>query len=153
MKLSQRGEYALRALLGLGMNHGPEVVRIRDIAQQQNIPRRFLEQILNDLKSAGFVQSRRGVAGGYRLQRAPDEISLADIIRHLEGPLAPVGCVSVNYYQRCSCPDEAKCAIRSVMQEVRDAIVGALEGVTVSHLCDRVRDLQGPMDNPLDYII
>ena len=153
MKLSQRGEYGLRALLVLGMNHGPEVVRIRDIAQQQNIPRRFLEQILNDLKSAGFVQSRRGVAGGYRLQRAPDEISLADIIRHLEGPLAPVGCVSVNYYQRCSCPDEAKCAIRSVMQEVRDAIVGALEGVTVSHLCDRVRDLQGPMDNPLDYII
>ena len=153
MKLSQRGEYALRALLVLGMNHGPEVVRIRDIAQQQNIPRRFLEQILNDLKSAGFVQSRRGVAGGYRLQRAPDEISLADIIRHLEGPLAPVGCVSVNYYQRCSCPDEAKCAIRSVMQEVRDAIVGALEGVTVSHLCHRVRDLQGPMDNPLDYII
>ena len=135
------------------MNHGPEVVRIRDIAQQQNIPRRFLEQILNDLKSAGFVQSRRGVAGGYRLQRAPDEISLADIIRHLEGPLAPVGCVSVNYYQRCSCPDEAKCAIRSVMQEVRDAIVGALQGVTVSPLCDRVRDLQGPMDNPLDYII
>ena len=153
MKLSQRGEYALRALLVLGMNNGPEVVRIRDIAQQQNIPRRFLEQILNDLKSAGFVQSRRGVAGGYRLQRAPDEISLADIIRHLEGPLAPVGCVSVNYYQRCSCPDEAKCAIRSVMQEVRDAIVGALQGVTVSHLCDRVRDLQGPMDNPLDYII
>ena len=153
MKLSQRGEYALRALLVLGMNHGPEVVRIRDIPQQQNIPRRFLEQILNDLKSAGFVQSRRGVAGGYRLQRAPDEISLADIIRHLEGPLAPVGCVSVNYYQRCSCPDEAKCAIRSVMQEVRDAIVGALQGVTVSHLCDRVRDLQGPMDNPLDYII
>ena len=153
MRLSQRGEYALRALLVLGMNHGPEVVRIRDIAQQQNIPRRFLEQILNDLKSAGFVQSRRGVAGGYRLQRDPAEISLADIIRHLEGPLAPVGCVSVNYYQRCSCPDEAKCAIRSVMQEVRDAIVSALEGVTVSHLCDRVRDLQGPMDNPLDYII
>ena len=153
MKLSQRGEYALRALLVLGMNHGPEVVRIKDIAQQQNIPRRFLEQILNDLKSAGFVQSRRGVAGGYRLQRSPEKISLADIIRHLEGPLAPVGCVSVNYYQRCSCPDEAKCAIRSVMQEVRDAIVGALEGVTVWHLCDRVRDLQGPMDNPLDYII
>jgi Rrf2 family protein len=153
MKLSQRGEYALRALLVLGMNHGSGVVRIRDIAQQQNIPRRFLEQILNDLKSAGFVLSKRGVAGGYRLQRGPNEISLADIIRHLEGPLAPVGCVSVNYYQRCSCPDEAKCAIRNVMQEVRDAIVGVLEGVSVAHLCDRVRDLQGPLENPLDYII
>ena len=137
----------------MGMNHGPGVIRIKDIAQQQNIPRRFLEQILNDLKSAGFVQSKRGVAGGYRLQRGPDQISLADIIRHLEGPLAPVGCVSVNYYQRCSCPDEDKCAIRSVMQEVRDAIVGVLEGVTVSHMCDRVRDLQGPLVNPLDYVI
>ena len=153
MKLSQRGEYALRALLVMGMNHGPGVIRIKDIAQQQNIPRRFLEQILNDLKSAGFVQSKRGVAGGYRLQRGPDQISLADIIRHLEGPLAPVGCVSVNYYQRCSCPDEDKCAIRSVMQEVRDAIVGVLEGVTVAHMCDRVRDLQGPLENPLDYVI
>ena len=153
MKLSQRGEYALRALLVMGMNHGPGVIRIKDIAQQQNIPRRFLEQILNDLKSAGFVQSKRGVAGGYRLQRGPDQISLADIIRHLEGPLAPVGCVSVNYYQRCSCPDEGKCAIRSVMQEVRDAIVGVLEGVTVAHMCDRVRDLQGPLVNPLDYVI
>ena len=153
MKLSQRGEYALRALLVLGMNHGSSVVRIRDIAQQQNIPRRFLEQILNDLKSAGFVLSKRGVAGGYRLQREPGEISLADIIRHLEGPLAPVGCVSANYYQRCSCPDEAKCAIRSVMQEVRDAIVGVLDGVSVAHLCDRVRDLQGPLENPLDYVI
>ena len=153
MKLSQRGEYALRALLVMGMNHGPGVIRIKDIAQQQNIPRRFLEQILNDLKSAGFVQSKRGVAGGYRLQRGPDQISLADIIRHLEGPLAPVGCVSVNYYQRCSCPDEDKCAIRSVMQEVRDAIVGVLEGVTVALMCDRVRDLQGPLVNPLDYVI
>lgn len=153
MKLSQRGEYALRALLVLGMNHGPNVVRIKDIAEQQNIPRRFLEQILNDLRAAGFVQSKRGVAGGYRLQRDPREISLADIIRHLEGPLAPVGCVSVNYYQRCTCPDEQKCAIRSVMQEVREAIVGILEGVTVDHLCERVRKLQGPMDNPLDYVI
>ena len=73
----------MRALLVMGMNHGPGVIRIKDIAQQQNIPRRFLEQILNDLKAAGFVQSKRGVAGGYRLQRGPDQISLADIIRHL----------------------------------------------------------------------
>ena len=153
MKLSQRGEYALRAMMVLGMNQGSGVVRIRDIAQQQNIPRRFLEQILNDLKSAGFVLSKRGVAGGYRLQRNPGEISLADIIRHLEGPLAPVGCVSLHYYQRCSCPDEGKCAIRSVMQEVRDAIVNVLEGVSMAHLCDRVRDLQGPFENPLDYVI
>ena len=95
----------MRALLVMGMNHGPGVIRIKDIAQQQNIPRRFLEQILNDLKSAGFVQSKRGVAGGYRLQRGSDEISLADIIRNLAGPLAPVGCLSVNNNKRWSFPD------------------------------------------------
>ena len=80
MKLSQRGEYGLRALMFLGMNHGPEVVRIKDIAEQQNIPRRFLEHILNDLKSAGLVKSRRGAAGGYRLQGEPKEITMIEII-------------------------------------------------------------------------
>jgi Rrf2 family protein len=78
MKLSLRGEYALRALLVLGLNYDREVVRIQTISQQQNVPKRFLEQILNDLKSAGIVQSRRGVAGGYRLARPPEEITLKE---------------------------------------------------------------------------
>src|SRR5271169_1233794 len=135
MKLSLRGEYALRALLVLGLNYGREVVRIQAISDQQNIPKRFLEQILNDLKSAGMVESRRGVAGGYRLSKAPEKISLAAVIRHIDGPLAPVNCVSEKFYSRCSCPDEAKCGIRSVMKEVRDAIVKILEGVSVAELC------------------
>jgi len=114
MKLSLRGEYALRALLVLGLNYGQAVVRIRTISLQQNVPKRFLEQILNDLKSAGIVQSRRGAAGGYRLARAPEEITLAEIVRHIEGALAPVSCVSERFYEKCSCPDESRCAIRSV---------------------------------------
>ena len=89
MKLSLRGEYALRALLVLGLNYKQSVVRIQTIAQHQNIPKRFLEQILNDLKSAGVVESKRGVAGGYRLARPPADISLASVIRHIEGALAP----------------------------------------------------------------
>ena len=154
MKLSLRGEYALRALIVLGLNYGqPSVLRIQTISEQQNIPKRFLEQILNDLKSAGIVDSRRGMAGGYRLSKAPDKISLAMVIRHIEGPLAPVSCVSEKFYARCSCPDEAKCGIRSVMKEVRDAIVKILEGVTLAELCERVRQLQGVQANPLDYII
>jgi len=108
MKLSLRGEYALRALLVLGLNFKQPVVRIKSISQQQNIPKRFLEQILNDLKSAGVVESKRGVAGGYRLARAPEEISLATVIRHLEGALAPVSCVSERFYEMCSCPDEGR---------------------------------------------
>src|SRR5579872_5890441 len=153
MKLSLRGEYALRALIVLGLNHGKEVLRIHTISHQQNIPKRFLEQILNDLKTAGIVESRRGPTGGYRLSKPPEKISLAVVIRHIEGPLAPVSCVSEKFYSRCTCPDEAKCGIRSVMKEVRDAIVKILEGVTVAELCERVKQLQGVQANPLDYII
>jgi len=153
MKLSLRGEYALRALVVLGLNHGKSVVRIQTISEQQNVPKRFLEQILNDLKSAGVVESKRGVAGGYRLSKAPDQISLAVVIRHIEGPLAPVNCVSEKFYAKCSCPDEGRCGIRSVMKEVRDAIVKILEDVTVAELCERVKQLQGVQMNPLDYVI
>src|SRR3954454_13138597 len=127
MKLSLRGEYALRALVVLGIHYQQPVVRIQTISEQQNIPKRFLEQILNDLKSAGVVESKRGIAGGYRLARAPEKITLAQIIRHIEGALAPVSCVSEGFYAKCTCPDESKCGIRSVMKEVRDAIAKILE--------------------------
>src|SRR6266403_4692940 len=153
MKLSLRGEYALRALLVLGLNYGQPVIRIQTISEQQNIPKRFLEQILNDLKSAGFVQSRRGVAGGYRLARRPEEITLAAVVRHIEGALAPVSCVSERFYEKCSCPDEAQCAIRSVMKEVREAVVKVAERVTVAELCERWRKLQQEPAFPIDFII
>lgn len=152
MKLSVRGEYALRALVVLGLDYMEDdsVVRIQEISERQNIPKRFLEQILNDLKSAGIVESKRGVAGGYRLSQSPDRISLATVIRHVEGPLAPVSCVSENFYEPCTCPDEAKCAIRSLMKEVRTAIVDVLDKVTIAQLCERARALQS---NSPDYTI
>jgi Rrf2 family protein len=153
MKLSVRGEYALRALLVLGMNYEQPVVRIQTISEQQNIPRRFLEQILNDLKSAGVVESRRGVAGGYRLARRPEEIPLAIVVRHIEGALAPISCVSERFYEKCSCPDESRCAIRSVMSEVRDAVVKIMERTTVADLCGRWRRLQQEPMNPFDFAI
>ena len=153
MKLSLRGEYALRALLVLGLNYDKPVVRIQTISEQQNIPKRFLEQILNDLKSLGIVQSRRGVAGGYRLARRPEEITLATVVRHIEGALAPVGCVSERFYEKCSCPDESRCAIRSVMKEVRDAIVRVTERVTIGELCDRWRRLQQEPVTAYDFTI
>ena len=83
----------------------------------------------------------------------PDRVTLAEIIRHVEGPLAPISCVSERFYEKCSCPDESKCGIRSVMKEVRDAIVRILEAVTLAQLCERVQKLQGDRANPLDYII
>jgi Rrf2 family protein len=153
MRLSLRGEYALRALLVLGLNYDQPLVHIQSISDQQNIPKRFLEQILNDLKSAGFVQSRRGVAGGYRLAKPPEEITLAAVVRHIEGALAPVSCVSEQFYEKCSCPDESRCAIRSVMKEVRDAVVRVAERVTIAELCKRSRDLQQTPLDPLDFVI
>ena len=153
MKLSQRGHYALRALIVLGLNYGDSVVRIQTISTAQNIPKRFLEQILNDLKSAGFLESKRGIAGGYRLKLPPEKINLAEIVRLIEGPLAPVSCVSERFYERCSCPSEEKCGIRSIMKEVREAIVKVLETVTLAQLCERVRLLQGLHEDPLEYII
>src|SRR6266566_7516153 len=153
MKLSLRGEYALRALLVLGLNYQQPVLRIRTISRQQNIPKRFLEQILNDLKSAGVVESKRGVAGGYRLALAPERITLAHVIRHMEGALAPVSCVSDRFYEKCSCPDEAKCGIRSVMKEVRDAIAKILENFTVADLCQRAQSLEAEQLKRLDFVI
>ena len=153
MKLSLRGEYSLRALLVLGLNYESGVVRIQTISEQQNIPKRFLEQILNDLKSAGIVESKRGVAGGYRLRRPPERVTLAEIIRHIEGPLAPVSCVSERFYEKCSCPDESRCAIRSVMKETRDAIVAIMDRVTLAELCDRARKLEAEPVSASDFVI
>src|SRR6266516_5260298 len=153
MKLSFRGEYALRALVVLGLNYGDSVMPIQAISKLQNIPKRFREQILHDLKSAGILESKRGIAGGYRLKMPPDRITLAEVIRHLEGPLAPVSCVSERFYHKCSCPDEAKCAIRSVMKEVRDAIAGIMEKLTVADLRVRARRLQDAPAGAIDFMI
>ena len=153
MKLSQRGEYALRALLVLGLHYGESVVSIQTISEEQRIPKKFLEQILNDLKRTGAIESKRGIAGGYRLARAPEEITLASIIRHVEGALAPVSCVSERFYEKCTCPDESRCAIRNVMKEVREAVVRIVERVTVAELCERARKLQNEPASALDYVI
>src|SRR5438876_8726204 len=153
MKLSLRGEDAVRALLVLGLRYDEPLLRIQTISEQPNIPKRFLEQILNDLKSAGLVQSKRGMAGGYRLARTPEQITLAAVIRHIEGALAPVSCVSEKFYEKCSCPDESRCAIRSVMKEIREAIVTIMESTTLADLAERARELQQEPLTPSDFMI
>ena len=153
MKLSLKGEYALRAVFVLALHYDQPLVRIQTISNEQNIPKRFLEQILNDLKSAGVVESRRGVAGGYRLAQRPDRISLATVIRHIEGALAPVSCVSERFYEKCSCPDETRCAIRSVMKEVREAVVRVVEKTTLADLCQRWQAAQAVSAESMDFVI
>jgi Rrf2 family protein len=144
MKLSVRGGYALRALLVLTLHYGDDWVPIRTIAEEQRIPKKFLEQILNDLRSLGAVESQRGIRGGYRLARPPENISLASIVRHVEGAMAPVGCVSERFYERCTCPDEARCPIRDVMAEAREAVVKIMERLTLADLRDRAKRLAKP---------
>ena len=153
MKLSVRGEYALRALQVLAQHVGDAVVPMQTIATEQNIPRRFLEQILHGLKQAGLVESRRGITGGYRLARPPAEIPLASIIRNVDGALAPLSCVSQQFYEKCSCPDETRCALRSVMKEVRDTVAAMMEQMTLADLVTRADKLKTEPVAAVDFVI
>lgn len=131
--LSQKTRYALRALFHLAEAEAGRSVQVADIAATQRIPRKYLELILLDLKKAGMVASRRGPGGGYVLARRPVEISFAEVIRLMDGPLALVPCASLNFYARCEdCHDEATCAIRKVMAQVRVEADRILSGMTLA---------------------
>ena len=132
--LTQRSRYALRAMLYLATTpaDGPPVSMSR-IATEANVPRKFLELILADLRAASFLVSQRGKAGGYRLARPAHLISLGEVIRVIEGPLALVPCVSRSQYRRClDCRDEATCAIRHAMARVRDETARILDGTSLA---------------------
>lgn len=134
MRLTKRGEYALRALINIGMAQevGRPLVQIWEIAEKENIPMKFLEQILVLLKEAGYLESKRGKDGGYALAKPMDTITIGDVVRHVDGPLAPIACVSQNFYEKCSCPDEAHCGLRMLMLDVRNAIANILDRYTLA---------------------
>lgn len=133
MVLSQKAKYALRALLMLAEADPEELVLVKDIADHQNVPRKFLELIMLELKRHGFVHSQRGRNGGYTLARPAEAISFGQVIRALDGPLAPLPCASVTGYRRCAdCADEQTCAIRRVMRRVRDAMADILDRTTLA---------------------
>ena len=136
MRLSKRGEYGLRALQDLARCYGQGPVSNQELAKRNNIPARFLEQILLALKLGHIVQSRKGPQGGYSLARPPQEITLAEVIRLLDGPLAPIACASETAYHSCSCPDEAKCGLRRVMREVRDVVAQMMESTSLADLVE-----------------
>ncbi len=141
MRLSKRGEYGLRAMIMLatpGPDGHPQTVQIREISQHEQIPAKFLEQILLSLKNAGFLHSKMGVGGGYHLAKPASDISLGSIIRVLDGPLAPVKCVSQMAYEPCGCPDEETCGLRLVMADVRNAISALLDGTSLADVTQRV---------------
>jgi len=134
MKLSKRGEYALRALQDLAAHYGDGPIPNKELAEHNNIPHRFLEQILITLKHARIVRSQKGSRGGYVLARPPDQITLAEVIRLLDGPLAPIPCASETAFEPCGCPDMERCGLRRVMKRVRDVVAEMMEHTTLADL-------------------
>jgi Rrf2 family protein len=131
--LTKRAKYALKAALHLARREAEGPVLISEIAAAERIPKKFLESILLTLKNRGILVSRKGRGGGYALARAPDLVTFGEIVRIMDGPLAPVPCVSVTAYRRCEeCPSEKNCGIRGVMQRARDAISAVLDATSLA---------------------
>lgn len=138
MKLSKKGEYALRSLINLGLaaEVKRDLVQVSELAESDQLPVKFLEQIMQALKEAGLVSSVRGKFGGYRLAKPAREITIGQVVRLIDGPLAPIGCVSQSAYEKCTCPDEAHCGLRMLMLDVRNAIAGILDRYTLADVVE-----------------
>jgi Rrf2 family protein len=138
--LTKKGKYGLKALVHLsGMPVG-ELAFVNEIAVANNIPKKFLDAILGELRNAGFVQSRKGKDGGYRLARPASEIKIGHVIRVLDGPLAPIACASLSQYERCEDCDEATCQVRHMMLQVRQAIAEVLDHRSLASMRDADND-------------
>jgi Rrf2 family protein len=141
MRLSKRGEYGLRAMIRLAEpaqeGGSPAMMQIKEISQREQISPKFLEQILLTLKNAGLLHSKMGVGGGYYLARPAGEITLGQIFRVLDGPVAPIKCVSQMAYEPCGCPDEQTCGLRLAMSDVRNAIANILDNTSLSDITTR----------------
>ena len=148
-----KAKYSIRALLYLARNRSAGKAIVRDIAQKEGIPQKFLEAILLELRNEGILQSKPGKGGGYTLGRPPDTISLGRVVRMIDGPLAPVPCVSQTAYAPCKdCPNEKTCVIRLVMKEVRDTHAKILDEITFANLLQKESDLQSKII-PMDFEI
>ena len=138
--LTQKARYAVHALIVLADHDGDEPMLIADIAEHARVPRKFLEQILLELKKRGIVRSIRGRSGGYLLGRDPKEITFADILRVIDGPIALSPCASLTAYTKCNdCFDEKTCAIRKVLLAARDATASVLETRTLASMLTSTR--------------
>ncbi len=133
MRLTKRGEYALRTLIRLGVAQrmGQPIVSVSRLAESEHIPAKFLENILADLKAEGYLEGIRGKSGGARLICDPDQTKMGELIRFLDGKLAPIGCASETAYEPCSCPDADHCGLRMLMIDVRNAIANILDRYTL----------------------
>ena len=133
--LSKKTKYGLKALTFIARNESEAPSQVSAIAKGEQIPQKFLESILLTLRKAGFLGSKKGKHGGYYLRKAPSEILMTDVMRVLEGPIAMVPCVSLNYYEKCDdCPDETTCSVHRLMIEVRDSTLNVFRNTTLEDL-------------------
>ncbi len=137
MRITYKGDYALKTILDLALHYGNIPITIHDLAKQADIPIKFLEQILLDLKRGGFVESRRGKIGGYLLAKAPSQIKLGEIIRFIDGPIEPVACVHHNYE---GCSDINKCIFRDIWEQVAVSTSEIIDNITFEDLANRTKN-------------
>ncbi len=133
--LSMKTKYGIKALAYIARQKDLKIVQIATIAKEENIPHKFLESILLSMRKAGFLGSKKGKDGGYYLLKNPEDILMTDVFRVLEGPIAMLPCVSLNFYERCEdCPDENKCSVHKLMIQVRDSTLNVLKNNTLADL-------------------
>jgi len=131
MRITYKGDYALKTILDLAINYGRSPVSIHDLAKRADIPMKFLEQILLDLKRGGFVESRRGKIGGYLLAKHPEEIKVGDVVKFIDGPIKPIACVEENY---SGCRDIYKCVFRPIWEKIGQAVSDIVDTITFEDL-------------------
>lgn len=149
MKISYRGDYVLKIILDLSLVFGKGIRSIKDISKRQDIPEKFLEQIITTLKRAGYVKTIRGAKGGVLLSKDPAEITLGEIIRLVDGPTSPIACVSRSGY--ASCDFENRCAFRDVFRDIRDRVNDIVDQTTFADMVAKARRM-GEMET-IDYSI
>jgi Rrf2 family protein len=152
--ISKKTKYGLKALIYLARKYEQGPVLISDLAHDENIPKKFLEAILLALKNNGILQSKKGKGGGYYLARHPKSITFGQAIRIMEGPLAPVACVSETSYAKCTeCESEHTCGIRIVMKDVRDAMAQILDGTTLADVLEKIDNAKDIQKGILNFCI
>jgi Rrf2 family protein len=152
--ISKKTKYGLKALIYLARQYDQGPILIADLARDENIPKKFLEAILLALKNSGILQSKKGKGGGYFLGKLPKDITFGQAIRVMEGPLAPVPCVSETSYAKCTeCGDESTCGIRFVMKDVRDAMARILDSTTLADILEQVDQAEAAQKGVLNFCI
>lgn len=138
MNLTRKGEYALRSLikLGIAQDLGHSHLSVSELARSEQLPLKFLEQVLFALRGGGLIDTKRGKYGGYFLAKPMAEVKIGDVVRLIDGKLAPISCASLTAYDKCSCPDEDHCGLRMLMIDVRNAISNILDRYTLANVVD-----------------